>query len=243
MRPACPIGDLCRAASDDDEGESLLPAVVEVGKDEYIWTNMKYDDRVLVVRNGVFAYLAHAESGEPPLALFGRGVAVGLAELYAPIAERNEYYLRSIIPGTVCSVPMEALRKKIEAIPLDCAQRMVCRALLGQSAAAFMQTRVVSQRTTRDRILALFLYLRYLTGKSDSDAASFELTHDEIAILISSDRASVTRALHKMKIDGVLSLGYGTVTVNYGALHLAGTIDESLAKLYRGDGSWPEFDS
>lgn len=54
----------------------------------------------------------------------------------------------------------------------------------------------------------VLLHLRELTSREGRELDEVQLTHEELACLIACDRASTTRALHKMEQDGVIELGY-----------------------------------
>jgi CRP-like cAMP-binding protein len=52
------------------------------------------------------------------------------------------------------------------------------------------------------------------TEEGDRGLPTFELTHEEIALAVLSDRVSVTRALRKMKEAGMIELGYKTIKLH-----------------------------
>ena len=54
----------------------------------------------------------------------------------------------------------------------------------------------------------VLLHLRELTSREGRELDEVQLTHEELGCLIACDRASTTRALHKMEQEGLIELGY-----------------------------------
>lgn len=211
-RLMCPIGDLCGVSRCSD-GSPLFPTIATVEKDELIWTNLRYENRVHIIQSGVFTCMAHCESeNEIPFALFGKGNIVGAVELYAPRSMSSDYHVRTLIPGKVCSVSAKALKRKMEELSPEHAQRIMCCAFASQSASAFTQSKVISSRSLYERVLTLFLHLGDLIHRSEEEGSTFAITHEEIALLVASDRVSVTRVLHKMRDEGIIKLGYKSIS-------------------------------
>ena len=59
----------------------------------------------------------------------------------------------------------------------------------------------------------VLLHLRELTSREGRELDEVQLTYEELACLIACDRASTTRALHKMEQDGVIELGYRCIRI------------------------------
>ena len=51
-------------------------------------------------------------------------------------------------------------------------------------------------------------------------------THEEVASLVASDRASVTRALRKLKEDGLVELGYKSIRMTGALLDRSGACSD-----------------
>lgn len=213
-REVCPIGSLCSTQAEGSE-KPLYPIISSFEKNELFWTNMRYENRVYIVKSGVLACVAHVKDREIPFALFGRGIAIGLGELYAPSRISDDYHMRPLVPGKLCSVSLKALRKRLEQMPKEYGMRLVCCDLTNQSASSFSQMKIVTRKATYERIVELLFCLRDLTKRGGAEQSTFDLTHEEVALIISSDRVSVTRALRKMKEEGAISLGYKSITAHF----------------------------
>lgn len=197
----------------------MLPMVSKVKKGEQLWTDSRFDKRIYIIQSGVFVSLGDGgQEGDIPFAVFGQGIATGMAELYAPEELCSTYHIRNMLPGEICAVSAKAVRRKLESVEGPYAQRVICCALINESTSAFMQAKIAAKRSIYDRILALLLYLHDLTGRNGTKQYTFALTHEEIAQLISADRVSTTRVLRRMGEEGVVDVGYKSVTLRHDVL-------------------------
>lgn len=213
-RKTCPIGELC-GTSWSSGIAPLFPAVINVESEELIWTNLRFENRVYIIQSGVLACMGHSEAGEEiPFALFGRGNAIGLIDIYAPSSVSGDYHIRTIVPGKICSVPAKALRRRLESLPQGHTQKILACAHASESSSAFTQTKILFRKSLQERIIALLLHLRELVQRSGRDLSVLKITHDEIALLVLSDRVSTTRVLHKMRDEGIIDLGYKSISID-----------------------------
>lgn len=213
-RDICPFGSLC-GVSRNETGKPLFPRVSQIKKGELIWTTQRFERQVVVVRKGVFVSVGTGEQEEAvPFALLGKGNTVGLAESYTPSEVSDYYHIRNLIEGEICTLAVKAVRKKLEELPRITAHQIICCSFVSQTVSSFTQTKILSKKTLYERILALLLYLQDMTGRQEIEYSKLQLTHEEVASLIASDRASVTRVLHKMEADGILSIGYKSITLH-----------------------------
>lgn len=227
MRGRCPIGPVCMAGKGEAD-YPLFPSIVQVGQGDLMWTDLRSEQRVFILRSGVYSCVAHVGSSfETPFALYGSGAAIGLAELYIPRAAADTYHLRALVPGTVCAVLAKPLRRHLEELPAPLPQQILSRSLVNMSTAALVQSMVVSKPLLRDRVGLLLAVLRDLSARGGSACEALHVTHGEIAQLVASDRASVTRLLNKLEQEGTVELGYRSVTPK-GA---GGAFDEEAAEV------------
>lgn len=214
-RSRCPIGALCGVSRSSGE-TPLFPQIKSIAKGDLVWTDLRFERCINIVQEGVFVCFGYTErDSELPAALFGNGVATGIAELYTPRKMSETYYLRALIPGRVCAVSAKPLKRALESMPIMYAQRVMNYNSTSQFAAAFAQMKVLSQHTLYEKILMLFMVLRNMMGKEDCPVVTFGITHEDIAMLVASDRVSATRVLHRMKDEGCIDLGYKSVVVNF----------------------------
>lgn len=108
----------------------------------------------------------------------------------------------------LCSFPAKPLRRQIESAPAPWSLGAISCALTNLSSASYAQAKTVAQPLLANRIAMVLLHLRELTSREGRELDEVQLTHEELACLIACDRASTTRALHKMEQDGVIELGY-----------------------------------
>lgn len=211
VRHLCPVGLVCGTGS--DEGK-LMPAVVEYGKGDLLWTDHRYERHVFIVREGVLSCMAHVDpDGEAPFTLYGAGIGVGLADLYVPAVDTSTYHLHAIVPGRICSLPSKVLRRHLEALGGEVQQKILAVSLYNQSTGALYQSMISSRPLLGQRLAMLLLCLQSLAARGGAHLDTLRVTHDELASRVLSDRASVTRALHQMEERGLVKLGYRSVTI------------------------------
>lgn len=214
MRDLCPVGTLCMVA--DDEGCSpLFPTVLEIEQGDMLWTDLRSEQRVFIVKSGVLSLMAHVcQDWETPFALYGSGAAIGLAELYVPRSTADTYHLEALVPGKVCSFLAKPLRRYLEDLPNPMPQKILSKAFVNMSAAALNQSAIVSKPLLHDRVTLLLAILLNLSARGSLQSNIVHITHGKIAQLVMSDRGSVTRLLNKMEQEGVVELGYRYVKVH-----------------------------
>ena len=113
----------------------------------------------------------------------------------------------------LCSFPAKPLRRQIESAPAPWSLGAISCALTNLSSASYAQAKTVAQPLLANRIAMVLLHLRELTSREGRELDEVQLTHEELACLIACDRASTTRALHKMEQDGVIELGYRCIRI------------------------------
>ena len=210
----------------------LFPTIIDVEKGERLWVDMRFEQRVFVLRSGAFVCMAHGESDqELPFSIYGKGIAVGLAEIYIPRKASEYYHLRAITPGRVCSLPMKSVRHHLELMPPSYQQEVLSNVMTSQVTAMLSQVKMTSRQSYVER--ALFLLLRlYCLSDDIKKTRTIKITHSEIATLIGSDRVTATRALHKARDDEYIELGYTTVKLTDKLLSRSDIIKDVSAEFY-----------
>ena len=166
------------------------------------------------MRSGFFSCVANLENdNEAPFALLGCGHSVGLNELYIPREIGRNYYRKALSHCMLCSFPAKPLRRQIESAPAPWSLGAISCALTNLSSASYAQAKTVAQPLLANRIAMVLLHLRELTSREERELNEVQLTHEELACLIACDRASTTRALHKMEQEGLIELGYRCIRI------------------------------
>lgn len=214
VRGLCPFGEMCGMSSASG-GVPLFPTILDVGKGEMLWTDMRFEQRIFVVKSGLFICMAQEnEEGELPYAIYGSGIAIGAMELYMPREISSAYYLRALVPGRICSLPIDAVRRGLEKMGPEKAHQILNGALLNQSSAMFSQVKVMARTSLRERIILQLLIIHDVASRAGRDVRTLKITHEELAHLTGSDRVSVTRILNKLRDEGHIDLGYVSITIN-----------------------------
>lgn len=189
-----------------------MPALEHVSKDDLIWADLRSEQRVIAIKSGLFAVLTTDGAAEEVFSVYGAGYCCGLCELYIDDFH-STYYLKALTVGTVCSFPASAFRHRLDSLPSRESNRIISYALTNWSSASFGLLKLYSHPRKDKRLALLLGYLRAQSGRICSPLSTIKLSHDELSALIRSDRASVTRALHKLEDEGIVSCGYKCVTL------------------------------
>lgn len=222
VRATCPVGALCGRGRGEGAAP-LFPTLEEIARDDIAWTDLRYEQRVHVFRRGVFALFPNFEAeGDIVLSLLGAGYTVGLAELYVPRAVAGTYHLRALTEGEICSFPAKAFKRHLEALPVAESNAILACALTNMTEASCAQLRTVSRTSLYDRIVFFLLRCHELGVRQGVELREVNATHEEVASLVASDRASVTRALRKLKEDGLVELGYKSIRMTGALLDRSG---------------------
>lgn len=209
IRQYCPIGSLCEKMCAPEGEHPLFPTLMDCDRGQLLWTDPYNEQRVFIVRSGFLSCVANLENdNEVPFALLGCGHSVGLNELYIPREIGRNYYLKALSHCMLCSFPAKPLRRQIESAPAPWSLGAISCTLTNLSSASYAQAKTVAQPLLANRIAMVLLHLRELTSREGRELDEVQLTHEELGCLIACDRASTTRALHKMEQEGLIELGY-----------------------------------
>lgn len=214
VRDICPIKGLCNAT--DETGVELLPYQGSVAKDELLWTDLRNEQRITIIRSGVFAAVAMDDNdNENIFALYGAGYIIGLAELYIPREVGSTYYLKALTDCAVCSIPAKPLRRRLESLPTSDVAELISCSITNWSASSFQLLKLYGHTQVYERVLLFLALVREQWARSGAAALNeIALSHDELAFLVSAERVSVTRALHRAESEGLIYLGYKRISIN-----------------------------
>lgn len=210
-RAVCPLASIC-SADPERESSTITPALTEVPKDGLVWVDLRHEHRVVAIKSGLFAVITVDGEEEELFSVYGPGYCCGLSELYLGSSVCSTYYMKALTDCTVCLFPANAFRHRLESLPASESNRLVSCALTNWTTASFELLKLFSKTKNTERLALLLRHLREQSGRSGDPFASLRLSHDELAFLLRSNRASVTRALHQLEKDGLVSLGHKTIT-------------------------------
>lgn len=216
-RDFCPLREECCGWSNASAGTGV--SSVQMAKGDMVWSIDHASRFVYVVRSGLFVtFVPFADGCEHFFALFPRGIVSGIADLWVNEAAAQAYGLRCLVPGVLCRIPADLARTAFEA--RHDALAVVASLLTNNSSGSLELTRILSEREAPNRLTRLFLTLRdMLPGRRDRRV--FRFTQDELALIVSEHRSSISRALEYLEEVGAIERGYGKVTVWFDQLPVA----------------------
>jgi len=189
---------------------------------QFTMTRVKTGDRVLmqaepvksfvVVHSGELALLRSSTEGrERIVALLRPGMHFGLAEMIT--GEGSAVAVRAEKPSELGILSEEAFRREVLADPALCyalmrtMARSIFRLVRELDHATFEN---VPQRLARC-ILAIASHSGIRTDRGTQLLPA--PTHQEFANLVGASRETITRALGKMRDDGLIEIGYRRITI------------------------------
>ena len=210
-RELCPLSDIC-AKSHGDSNRLIYPKTLSVKRGDLLWTTHYAEDRVLVFKKGVFLSIGYSnQEREVPFCLYGPGNSVGLSDMFTAEDIRSSYHVRTLLEGEVCSFSADVLRRELGEYSDDYVHATVVSTLMSQCAGAFTLAMIKNQKSMTDRIVALLHCLRDFANRIDINQAEFNITHEDIALVVGADRTTTTRALNKIVADKVIERKYGKI--------------------------------
>lgn len=210
----CPFKTIC-AYYADASTDPLHPSSQFANKGEVQVVNPGEDQLVYVFQSGFFTIYGEAEPGiEVPFAIYGEGIVAGVIELYATTRVSETYNIHTLLPGYVCTLHSDEIRKKLETLPFEYAQRIISSALMNQFSSVFSLMRIRGRTYIYDQIVSLFNYFTEFTPHNGSRYLVLEITQEEIASIVSANRMAVSRVLKKMQDDGLIESSYKSISID-----------------------------
>ena len=211
----CPVKDLC-VDHRRTYGNPLGHKQIVTNKGDVFRASSSHGNRVFVVLDGIYASVIENEQGrEIFYALYGNKSMLGLAELYFTEQMRETYHIKTFIPGQLCSIPSKDLERYRTNDTQDSLTKLVLTNFVEQVSASVVFSRISTQNKLRERIVLLLLLLRDATGNKNVSTLELEITHEELAKLAYSDRASTTKVLQQIQKDKLVELGFGKIIPFY----------------------------
>lgn len=210
----CPLSFKCFFSSacivkSSNQGKTSSGKLLTFDKDDIISSNCDKEKCIYIIVSGIGIVTSYLESGEVlTLCLKGKGQTFG--ELFH-LAENYPALLQALTELTVC---------KISAASLLIDNPVMLNNILHAGMINFdgvsrlmwiMNAQRIYERIKR--ALIVLAELHNMNNDMNNKKNPLILTHDDLALLINTDRPSVTRALHKLKKEGFLDLGYQRLSV------------------------------
>lgn len=204
----CHLADLCRKSHGDS---APINKIIHINKGDFLFRNNADRKNTYVILSGLMAVSAIDRKGESiTMGIFGRGCALGETE---PFARNNsaEYILTAYTQCDICKIPASAITETAEKDP-SFALKLINSTIFNYSIMN-RQTWMLSTMSLKERIHRLFLNIAWFCPRID-EGFLVELTHDDIARLVCSERSSVTHALKKLEQEGSIKLRYRAVVLS-----------------------------
>lgn len=238
QRAECPLGFLCGERVADDR--YLLPSFQNVDVGELVWTDLSARQRVYVMREGLIVAKVYANGDEEmPTALFSRGVALGMPDMYVPYVASDFYFLSALTPTRLCVFDVDLVKERVNALPGSEAQQRVGRITMNQSTATYGQLLTLAHSHGREKVASVLLRMDHELSRQPGFTGELPVTHDDVAFLAGCERSTTSRQLKALARDGLIDLGYRRITVLPALRETYGDMIEANLPFY--DNSWAPY--
>lgn len=237
LREVCPLAFLC--GTQIENGKHLLPTFSEFSAGEMIWTDLGSRRQVYVVRRGLLLSKVYAnDAGEVPQGIFGPGMAGGIPDIWLPYVASDFYFFSGLVPGQLCTFDGEFVRDCINALEASESHLVAARVIMNITTDIYGQTLTRSHRRARERVVSVLLRMgKALSRQPDFDGA-IAVTHDDVAFLAGTERATTSKELKELSREGCIELGYRQIRLLPPLWDAYGSLIEAALPFY--DRYWGE---
>ncbi|MBN1315331.1 MAG: Crp/Fnr family transcriptional regulator [Anaerolineales bacterium] len=209
----CPVREICYssfACSPANIRRGLAPAgLVHYKKGEMIFYGMDADQSVLIVQTGIAVAINYLENGDAMIiGIIGRGVMIGEMEAFFHI--KYPYVIKALTPVTICKHYGVHLVKLVKENPDYLSQ--VVAAIENNDHSLGRQLWIMNAQRVQERVRRTLVILANFQ-MFDNQNTDLPVTHDDLALLVNTDRPTVSRCLKRLEKDGFVELGYQSMTV------------------------------
>jgi CRP-like cAMP-binding protein len=209
----CPIREICYssfACSAKNVQRGLAPAGLEYyRKGEMIFYGQDAEQAVLNVQSGIGVVFNYQANGEAMIiGMIGRGVMIGEMEAFFQV--KYPYVIKALTPVTVCKHYAAHLVRLVKENPAYLGQ--VVAAIENNNHSLGRQLWVMNAQRVQERLRRVLMILANFQVFA-GEKTTLPLTHEDLALLVNTDRSTVSRCLKRLEKEGFARLGYQSVTV------------------------------
>jgi CRP-like cAMP-binding protein len=179
-------------------------------KDEIIYQNQIETECIYVVLFGIATVFFYLPTGEPVvMENLGKGQTIG--EMQSYLSEKGPYNIKTLTPVMLCRLPLVYLTQIVKRDPA----LMIYFLAASENAARSLshQIWVMNAQRICDRLARLLIVLSHLGLEKAGGITSINVSHDDLAFLINTDRISITRSLHKLEREKLVLLDYKRIHI------------------------------
>jgi CRP/FNR family transcriptional regulator len=173
-------------------------------KGDIISYDFDTDHSVYIIIEGIGLASYYLESGEAmTIFILGRGQTFG--ELYPFIVNRTPASFQALTDTMVCRISSSNLLQMVKKQNLELYNFVKAG---GRNYHSFCrQLWIMNAQKVYDRIRRALVVLNNLNGKEEGSRPLI-ISHDDLALIINTDRPTVTRTLNRLKDEDLVELGY-----------------------------------
>ncbi|NPV78458.1 MAG: Crp/Fnr family transcriptional regulator [Anaerolineae bacterium] len=210
----CPIRNICYssfACSPDNMLRGLAPAGLEYyKKGEMIFYGEDPEQAVLIMQSGIGVAFNFQTNGEVMIiGIVGPGIMIGEVEALFHI--KYPYVVKALTSVTVCKLYGPHLVQLVKE-NMSCLSQVVA-AIENNDHSLGRQLWIMNAQRVQERLRRAIVIMANFRAFSGEDM-TLPLTHDDFALVVNTDRPTVSRCLKRLEDEGFIQLGYQSITVS-----------------------------
>lgn len=230
-RSECPLAFLCATCADG--GRYALPSYIDFGYGQMAWTDLSLRSCVFVVRSGLLIAKAYGNDGvEIPYHMSGKGSVSGIPEAYDLYSASGFNYLSGLVPGRLCSFDSGYVRERLDSLPACEGNGLTARMFLNHTTSTYGQLLMLSHAKARDRVASVLVRLDAMLKREEGYGRILPIAHEDIALISSLRRTTVSNELKNLADEGLIGLGYRRIELFEGFFENYGSLTEANLPFY-----------
>ena len=181
-----------------------------ITKNTVLFRNEIDCDCTYVILSGLAVVYYYTETGEAVVCgIFGRGCTIGEIECF--LSYKAPYMIKALTPMITCQLPNDYLLKCSEHdLPLI---KKVLSAS-GNSMRVFVRHMwVMNAQRVEERVRRLLIVVANSGIETRDGVKTINLTHNDLAFLINTNRLSISRSLQKLAQEGFITKGRENIQI------------------------------
>lgn len=203
----CRLGFACPACKGQ---ESPLYGIRLFPKHGLLLNTGEYPDVVLVVKSGVMMMFDYMPSGRRSVyGFYGAGRAIQASEILSGL--KTTRTIEALTDSAVCMLSRDHVLRLAEDDTLF--MRDLNHAISDESIVLLGQLWVMNGAEVHNRVNRFLHLIAVAARDASSEWISVDISHEILALVVNTNRESITRALKRLAADGVVRLGYRTLEI------------------------------
>lgn len=207
----CPVNERCRVsfACATAGGKGMpIPSRHALAKGERLDLEDRQD--AYAVKSGVIAVYESTRSGRREMyGISGPGRVIQADAFFPDV--RAPQTIEALADTVICTVSRDAIRRACADDPTNAAE--VARAISDETLKLQLHVWVMYGANLHNRLRRYLFAVAAAELDYEAEWITLAVTHDLLALVLNTNRESITRALRRLAADGDIDQSYGQISV------------------------------